>query len=124
MHAYIDARMHKYMHAYIHAYMHTHIHAHTYMHTHIHIYIYWLLGASWAVFERRKPEKARRPNTLKKNMKINDLGLLGPSWAVLGPSWGPLGPSWGRLGGLLGRLGASGSGKRENPKILKKLENQ
>ena len=45
-------------------------------------------------------------------MKVNDLGLLEPSWeaswSALWASWRPLGPSWGhlgRLGALLGRLG-------------------
>ena len=71
-----------------------------------------VFGASWSVLERRKLEKARTPNTLKNKMKINDLGLLEPSWeaswSALGASWRPLGPSWGhlgRLGALLGRLG-------------------
>ena len=41
-----------------------------------------VLGASWTVFERRKPEKARKPKTSKKPMKINDFGLLGPSWEL------------------------------------------
>ena len=70
-------------------------------------------GVSWALFERRNPEKARRPNTLKKPMNINDFGLLGPSseasWKALGASWRPLGLSWGHLGRLraiFGRLGA------------------
>ena len=71
-----------------------------------------VLGASRSVLERRKLEKARTPKTLKNIMKINDFGLLGPSWeaswSALWASWRPLGPSWGhlgRLGALLGRLG-------------------
>ena len=79
-----------------------------------------VLGASWAVFERRKPEKARKPKTSKKTMNINDFGFLGPSWEAswkpLGASWRHLGPSGGhlerlraifrRLGALLDRLGS------------------
>ena len=65
-----------------------------------------VLGASWAVLERRKAERARSPKTSKKPMKINDFGFLGPSWEAswmpLGPSWRPLGPS----GGHLERFGA------------------
>ena len=54
-----------------------------------------VLGASWAIFERRKPEKARKPSTLKTVMKINDFGLLGPSWKA---SWGVLAASLAVLG--------------------------
>ena len=86
-----------------------------------------VLGASWTVLERRKAEKARRQKTLEKQMKINDLGLLGPSreasWSSLGVSWGPLGPaleaswavlrafraSWDPILVIGGVLGASGN---------------
>ena len=44
-----------------------------------------VLGASRAVLERRKGEKAKMPKkTSNKQMKINDFGLAGPSWVV---SW-------------------------------------
>ena len=75
------------------------------------------LGPSWGglggflgVLERRKGEKARKPNTFKNLMEINDFGLLGlrfgASWGlfrasrrILGASWGVLEASWsGRLG--------------------------
>ena len=69
-----------------------------------------VLGASWAVLERRKFENARRPKTSKKPMKINDFGLLGPSRdasrSSLGASWGPLGPPISSLGPILGHVGA------------------
>ena len=71
-----------------------------------------MLEASWALLACPKPENANSPKILKNIMKINDFGLLLPSWrfswSALGASWGPLGPSLGhlgRLGALLGRLG-------------------
>ena len=56
--------------------------------------------------ERGKAEKAKTLKSLKNLRKINDFGLLGPSWEaswrLLGASWRPIVPS----GGHLGRLGA------------------
>ena len=54
--------------------------------------------------ERGKAEKAKTLKSLKNLRKINDFGLLGPSWEaswrLLGASWRPLGPSGGHLGRL------------------------
>ena len=76
-----------------------------------------LLEASWAVFERREAEKARRPKSFQNFRKTDDFGLLGlsseASWkplgallgplgCLLGPFGGFLGPSWGILGAFLG----------------------
>ena len=70
------------------------------------------MGASWAVLEHRKAEKATKPKSVQNHRKIDDFGLSGlsceASWRPLGASWRPLGPSWGhlrRLGALFGRVG-------------------
>ena len=60
-----------------------------------------LLRASWAVLERRKSEKARKPKTSKntmENQRFWPLGALlgsffGASWDVLGASWAVSAPS-------------------------------
>ena len=56
-----------------------------------------LLGAFWAVLERRDDEKARTLKSFKDPREINDFDLLRrfweKSWGFLGPSWRPLGPS-------------------------------
>ena len=57
--------------------------------------------------ERGKAEKAKTLKSLKNLRKINDFGLLGPSWEA---SWRLLGASWRPLGPLLGRLGQSWEG--------------
>ena len=57
-----------------------------------------ILGASWAVLERRKADNARRPSTFKTIGK----SLTFTSWGLLGLSWGPLGGLLGRLGAVLG----------------------
>ena len=65
-----------------------------------------ILGASWAVLERREAEEARTPKSFKKQLEINEFSLLGPSWEC---SWRPLGAScrpFGPFGRHLGRLGA------------------
>ena len=46
-----------------------------------------VVGASWAVLERRDEEKARTLKSFKNQMEINDFGLLGPLGRVLGLSW-------------------------------------
>ena len=61
-------------------------------------------GRRWAVLERRNSEKARRPKTSKKLMKINDVGLLGLSWEA---SWDAFGASWSSLGTSSGLPGHS-----------------
>ena len=72
-----------------------------------------VLEASWAVLERREAETARRQKSVKNLRKMNDVGLVGLSWAAswrpLRVSWRPLGPSWahlGRLGPIFRRLEA------------------
>ena len=90
-----------------------------------------VLGASWAVLERRDDEKARTLKSFKhlfgKSMILASWGPLGKNLGarlgclggllgrleavlgVLGRSFGDsrvLGPSWGPLGALLARLGA------------------
>ena len=54
-----------------------------------------ILGASWAVLERRADEKARTLKSFKQLAKISDFGILGPSHEE---SLGSLGTSWRLLG--------------------------
>ena len=69
-----------------------------------------LLGASWAVVERREAETAETLKPFKNLREIDDFCLSGPSGdasrSSLGASWGPLWPSLGCLGPILGHLGA------------------
>ena len=72
-----------------------------------------VFGASWAVSERRKAEKARRPKSSNIAKKINEFGLSGLSrgssgsllacvggryWVSGAPLMGLLGASWALLG--------------------------
>ena len=59
-----------------------------------------VLGASWAVLGRQKPEKARMLRFFQHLKEMSGFCLLRP---LLG---GSLGAFLGRLGGLSGRLGA------------------
>ncbi len=74
------------------------------------------MGASWAVLERRKAEKARKQKNIEKTNENQRFWPLGALWG------GILKASWGVSGGLLGSSERIVGRWRHLEAVLERLE--